>query len=454
MKRIAAGILAHVDAGKTTLSEGLLFCAGTIRSLGRVDERNTFLDTNETERRRGITIFSKQAIINAPNATITLLDTPGHTDFAAEAERTLGVLDYAILVVSATEGVQSHTKTIWDMLLRKKIPTFVFINKIDLTGADKGRVIEELKSTFDANFVDFSDSDKESFLENAALCDEALMQEYLSDGKISDEKISDAIQSGNIYPCFCGSALKNKGVEEFFDAFLRLTKQKAPMTDFGARIFKIAEDDRKTRLTFMKITGGELKVKDSVETAEGAYEKINEIRIYSGEKFSSCDRAEAGCVCAVTGLKQSFSGQGLGFEKNSEKLTAEPIFSYRVILQKDVSVSDALACFRRLGEEETSLNVGFNERLGEIEISLMGEIQLEVLKQTVKSRFGFEVELEESGIIYKETIAAAVEGVGHYEPLRHYAEVHLLIEPMRETRAFCLNVTAARIFLIRIGRGL
>ncbi len=429
MKRIAVGILAHVDAGKTTLSEGLLYCGGEIRKLGRVDNQNTFLDTDEIERKRGITVFSKQAVMSFDDAIITLLDTPGHIDFAAEAERTLDVLDYAILVISGTDGIQSHTKTLWDMLYERKIPTFIFINKLDLDGADKGRVIDELKEDFGVNFVDFSDSAKEQFKENIALCDEEIMQCYLSGDEISKEIMARAIKNRNIYPCFSGSALKMEGVENFLREFIDLTLQKTPMSDFGARVFKIGQDDKGQRLTYMKITGGGLKVKSLIETEEGS-EKINEIRIYSGEKYKSTDFAESGCVCAVTGMKKTYAGQGLGFEKNSNKLTAQPIFSYRVVLPKGIDAPTALEKLKQLEQEETQLNVSWNEQLKEIQLRLMGEIQLEVLKQVILKRFGMEVEFEEGKIVYKETIKNVVEGVGHYEPLRHYAEVHLLLTPL------------------------
>lgn len=428
MKRLAIGILAHVDAGKTTLSEGLLYCAGEIRNLGRVDAQNTFLDTNEIERKRGITIFSKQAVLNTKDAVITLLDTPGHVDFAAEAERTLRVLDYAILVVSATDGVQSHTKTIWEMLSRHRIPTFVFINKLDLSGADKLAVLEDLHQSFDGNFVDFTEQDVAVLHENLAMCDETVMHMFLETGKVYDEEVSQAIRKRHIFPCFCGAALKMEGVESFFDAFLRLTQQKKPVEAFGARVFKISQDERGNRLTHMKITGGSLKVKSLLEG--GVAEKVNEIRIYSGEKYQNVDVAEAGCVCAVTGPIQTFAGQGLGFEEDADKLAAEPIFNYRVILPKGTDESVALAKLKQLEQEETQLNVVWNEQLREIQLRLMGEIQLEVLKQLIFKRFNLDVAFEQGRIVYKETIENRVEGVGHYEPLRHYAEVHLLLEPL------------------------
>lgn len=429
MKRIAVGILAHVDAGKTTLSEGLLYCAGEIRKLGRVDTQNTFLDTDEIERKRGITIFSKQAVINAGDAVITLLDTPGHVDFSAEAERTLGVLDYAILVISATDGVQSHTKTLWELLKKHNVPVFVFINKLDLAGADKEKSIEELKKEFEADFVDFTDDDTDRLNENIAMCDEEIMHGFLENGTIDETDVVHAIYSRNVFPCFGGSALKMEGIESFLKAFVRLTHRRTPPDEFGAKIFKISQDDKGQRLTFLKVTGGSLKVKSLIETEDNCHEKINEIRIYSGDRYKSTDEAFPGSVCAVTGPVKTYAGQGLGFEKNSDKLTLEPIFSYRVILPQGTDVTVALSKLRQLEQEETQLNVSWNEHLKEIQIRIMGEIQLEVLKQLILKRFDMDVEFEEGRILYKETISNRVEGVGHYEPLRHYAEVHLLLEP-------------------------
>lgn len=429
MKRIAAGILAHVDAGKTTLSEGILYTAGEIRKLGRVDTQNTFLDTDELERKRGITIFSKQAVISVDDTVITFLDTPGHVDFSAEAERTLGVLDYAILVVSATDGVQSHTKTLWQLLKKHGIPVFVFINKMDLAGADKSNVIDDLKNELEANFVDFTDDDKDRLHENIAMCDDDIMHSFLEEGKLNKTDVIRAIYSRSIFPCFSGSALKMDGVESFLKAFVSLLHYKAYPKDFGAKVFKISQDDKGQRLTFVKVTGGSIKVKSLVETGSSQNEKINEIRIYSGDKYKSAEEALPGCVCALTGLSDTYSGQGLGFEKNLDKLTLEPIFSYRVILPSGIDETTALSKFRQLQQEETQLNVSWNEHLKEIQIRIMGEIQLEVLKQIILKRFDMDVEFEEGRILYKETIANRVEGVGHYEPLRHYSEVHLLLEP-------------------------
>ncbi len=429
MKQITTGILAHVDAGKTTLSEGLLFCSGEIRTLGRVDMQNSFLDTDEIERKRGITVFSKQAVMSVSDTRITLLDTPGHIDFSAEMERTLRVLDYAILVISATDGVQSHTKTLWDLLKKHNIPTFIFVNKMDLSGVDFKKILNELKSELSGNIIDFCETDKNVLNENIALCDEVIMEKFLETGIISTDEVVNCISVRKIFPCFCGAALKMEGVEYFLNSFAGLTKQKSAFPVFGAKVFKIGQDDKGQRLTFMKITGSTLKVKDIIKY-NNLSEKINEIRIYSGEKYKCIDRAESGCVCAVTGLSQSYAGQGLGFEADADKLTAEPIFNYRVILPENTDVSLALANFKKLQEEETQLNVTWNEQLKEIEIRLMGEIQLEVLKQMVFQRFGMQVEFEEGRLVYKETIQNIVEGVGHYEPLRHYAEVHLLLEPL------------------------
>lgn len=423
MKQIAAGILAHVDAGKTTLSEGLLYTAGEIRKLGRVDARDSFLDTDEIERKRGITIFSKQAVMSMGDTVITLLDTPGHVDFAAEAERTLSVLDYAILVISATDGVQSHTKTLWEMLERHSVPVFVFINKMDLSGSDKESVIENLKSELSGNFVDFTET-HDTVSENLAMCDEVLMEEFLA-GLLQKESVSSAIRKRAVFPCFAGSALKMDGVESFLKAFDALTAATPAMEEFGAKVFKISQDDKGNRLTFMKITGGSLRVRSVIES-----EKINEIRIYSGDKYKTADEVSPGCVCAVTGPKKTVAGQGLGFEKRAISLTAEPIFSYRVILEKGTDPSVALEKFKELEQEETQLRVSWNEHLREIQLRLMGEIQLEVIKQLVLKRFGMAIEFEEGRIVYKETIENTVEGVGHFEPLRHYSEVHLVLSPL------------------------
>ncbi len=427
-KRIALGILAHVDAGKTTLSEGLLYSAGEIRKLGRVDTRDAFLDINEIERKRGITIFSKQAIIGLGDTVITLLDTPGHVDFSAETERTLSVLDYAVLVINGTDGIQSHTKTLWKLLEKHRIPRFVFINKTDLAGVDKTSVIKELISEFGDGFVDFTE-DKESICENLALCDESLMEQVLA-GTLSENTVAEQIKKSRVFPCFSGSALKMQGVDYFLKAFDRLSLPNKTTDSFGAKVFKIGQDDKGNRLTYMKITGGSLKVKSTVRTGENSDEKVNEIRIYSGEKYKTTDEVFSGCVCAVTGLKQTTAGQGLGAEENDLPLTAEPVFTYRVILPEDVNPSVALEKFRELEQEETQLKVTWNSALKEIQLRIMGEIQLDILKQLMKTRFDMDVSFEEGNILYKETIENVVEGVGHFEPLRHYAEVHLVLSPL------------------------
>ncbi len=428
MKRIAIGILAHVDAGKTTLSEGLLYASGEIRKLGRVDAKDTFLDTDEIEKKRGITIFSKQAVIGLEKTIITLLDTPGHVDFFAEAERTLSVFDYAILVISGTDGVQSHTNTLWNMLRKYNIPVFVFINKLDLTGSDKTKVIDELKQEFGGNFVDFSESD-DNLVENIAMCDEELMEEVL-EGNLQEQTVCRAIKERKVFPCFSGSALKMEGVSRFLTALDKLTVADDAMSEFGAKVFKISQDPKGGRLTFIKITGGSLKVKSMIESVSGRMEKVNEIRIYSGEKYTTADEVFSGCVCAVTGLKHTSAGQGLGFEQNAASLTAEPIFNYRVILPNGVDPTVALEKFKELEQEETQLQVTWQEQLKEIQIRLMGEVQLEVLKQMILKRFDMAVEFEEGRIVYKETIVNTIEGVGHFEPLRHYAEVHLVLTPL------------------------
>lgn len=426
MKRITVGILAHVDSGKTTLSEGLLYVSGNIKKLGRVDHKDAFLDTNKIERERGITIFSKQAVLTTGDTEITLLDTPGHVDFSSETERTLGVLDYAVLVISGSDMVQPHTKTLWQLLTLHNIPTFIFINKMDLDGCIKENIMEDLKKRLSDKCVDFSNEDN-VFFENAAICDEPLMEEFLSNDKISLKSLVSAIKKRKIFPCFFGSALKLDGVEKFLNAFDNYTAESKYKTELGAKVFKISEDKGK-RLTHLKVTGGKIKVRDSLNIG-GVEEKISEIRIYSGEKYRSVQEAKSGEVCAVTGLTKTYAGLGIGFEKNSEGLVLEPVFSYRVKLPAEVNTAAALSYFRQLEEEETQLHIVWNEYLQSISVELMGEVQLEVLKSIIYDRFKIEVEFEEGNIIYKETIENTVEGIGHYEPLRHYAEVHLLLEP-------------------------
>ena len=442
MKKTVIGILAHVDAGKTTLSEALLYTAGQLKKLGRVDNKSTFLDNYELERRRGITIFSKQAVLRTENTEITLLDTPGHIDFSSEAERTLQVQDYAVLVISARDGVQPHTETLWRLLLRYNVPVFIFVNKMDLEGSDKNRVLAELKKHLSENCADFTASDDE-ICENAAFCNEKLMEKYIEEGSLSDVEIAKAIRERNIFPCWFGSALKLDGVAEFIEGLEKYTLQTEYRPEFGARVFKIARDPQGNRLTYMKITGGSLKARSIVSympkgSEEQIEEKVNMLRIYSGEKFESSDTVQAGGICAVLGLSATYPGQGIGFEKELLKPMLEPVLTYRVILPKDISSVEFLPKLKQIEEEDPQLLVSSNAA-GEIYVHLMGEIQAEVLKSLVEDRFGVSVDFDSGSVIYKETVAAPVEGVGHFEPLRHYAEVHLLIEPGEPESGITVN---------------
>ena len=436
-KQITMGILAHVDAGKTTLSEGILYTCKAIRKLGRVDHQDAFLDTNTLERNRGITIFSKQAECTLGEFGMTFLDTPGHVDFSAEMERTLQILDYAILVISGADGVQGHTETLWRLLSRYQIPVFLFINKMDQPGTDREALLAEVKEKLDANCVEFSaDQTDEEWKEQVAVCDEQVMEAYLEGEEISREQIRQMIRERKLFPCYFGSALKMTGVEEFLDDLkLRIRETSYPET-FGAKIYKITRDNQGERLTHMKITGGTLKVKSVLsngrpgETGEGIWqEKVNQIRIYSGEKYTMVSEVKAGTVCAVTGLTATYPGQGLGSEQASDMPVLEPVLSYRIGLPTEVNVHQALLQLRQLEEEEPLLHIVWNETLGEIYAQVMGEVQIEILKSLIKERFGMGVTFDEGNIVYKETILEPVEGVGHFEPLRHYAEVHLLLEP-------------------------
>ena len=426
-----------MDAGKTTLSEGILYTCKAIRKLGRVDHQDAFLDTNTLERNRGITIFSKQAECTLGEFGITLLDTPGHVDFSAEMERTLQVLDYGILVISGADGVQRHTETLWRLLSRYQIPVFLFINKMDQPGTDREALLAEVKEKLDANCVEFSaDQTDEEWKEQVAVCDEQVMEAYLEGEEISREQIRQMIRERKLFPCYFGSALKMTGVEEFLDDLkLRIRETSYPET-FGAKIYKITRDNQGERLTHMKITGGTLKVKSVLsngrpgETGEGIWqEKVNQIRIYSGEKYTMVSEVKAGTVCAVTGLTATYPGQGLGSEQASDMPVLEPVLSYRIGLPTEVNVHQALLQLRQLEEEEPLLHIVWNETLGEIYAQVMGEVQIEILKSLIKERFGMTVTFDEGNIVYKETILEPVEGIGHFEPLRHYAEVHLLLEP-------------------------
>ncbi len=428
MDKLVIGILAHVDAGKTTLSEGLLYTCGRLKKLGRVDHKDAFLDTDPMERERGITIFSKQAILPLEGAEITLLDTPGHADFSAEMERTLQVLDCAILVISGTDGVQGHTHTLWKLLERYGVPTFLFINKMDLAGADRDALLSELKSRLDEGCVDFA-APAEQIQEQAAVCDEDALERYLEDGALDDGALTALIAKRKLFPCWFGSALKLEGVAEFLQGLEHYAPRPRYGPDFAARVFKISRDSQGARLTWMKITGGSLKVKAPL-SGPGWEEKADQLRIYSGAKFQAVDEAAAGTVCAVTGLSATAAGEGLGAEAEALPPALEPVLTYQVVLPAGQDPHTALQKLRQLEEEDPQLHLVWNERLGELHVQLMGEVQLEILQRLIAERFGMEVSFGQGGIVYRETIAGAVEGVGHYEPLRHYAEVHLLMEPL------------------------
>lgn len=441
---INIGIVAHVDAGKTTLSESMLYHAGAIRKLGRVDHKDAFLDTDQMERERGITIFSKQAVFRWKDRTITLLDTPGHVDFSAEMERVLQVLDCAVLVVSGADGVQGHTQTLWKLLKRYQIPTFLFVNKMDQEGTDGEKLLKELRKRFGENVVPFVDIMTESdcpggkvylhtkegaveeVLEELAVCEDDMMEEYLEEGRISLDKVQKAVADRQVFPCCFGSALHSQGVEELLDGLDLYIKDKTYPAEFGAKVYKIARDNQGNRLTYLKVTGGRLKVKDVVE---GLNEKINQIRIYSGEKFEAVQEVEAGRVCAVTGLENTRPGQGIGAEEESELPVLEPVLTYQILLPDDCDVHKMLLNLKILEEEEPELHIVWEEQTSEIHVQLMGDVQIEILQRMIKERFGVLVEFGEGSIVYKETITAPVEGVGHFEPLRHYAEVHLRLEP-------------------------
>ena len=424
MKKLVVGILAHVDSGKTTLSEAMLYTAGKIRKLGRVDHKDAYLDTDAQERERGITIFSKQAVFTYDGMEITLLDTPGHVDFSAEMERTLQVLDYAILVINGMDGVQSHTDTLWKLLKRYEIPTFIFVNKMDMEGTDKDAVFQNIRKKLDGDCVDFSSGDRD---EQIAMADERLLDTYLDSGMVEVEDITEAILDRKIFPCFWGSALKLSGVQELLDAMNTYMVMPAYNAEFGGRIFKISRDAKGERLTYMKVTGGSLKCREQIEGTEG---KVNQIRIYSGARYETVEEASAGTVCAVTGLGETSAGQGVGCEQENVFAGLEPVLSYKVSYPEDKDAVIVLRDIRQLEEEEPELHVEFAQETGEIFVKVMGQVQLQVLTQIIKDRFGYLISFGMGRIIYKETLAEPVMGVGHFEPLRHYAEVHLLMEPL------------------------
>lgn len=424
-KKLAVGILAHVDAGKTTLAEGILYKTGQIRKAGRVDHRDAFLDTEELEKARGITIFSKQAVLKLNETEVTLLDTPGHVDFSAEMERTLQVMDYAVLLISGADGVQGHVETLWRLLARYEIPVFLFINKMDQPGTDAEKLLEELQSRLSEHCLNFSqDLQNAELLEELAMCDEDVLEQYLETGSVEEDQIRTMIAERKVFPCCFGSALKMEGVTEFLKILDRFTKTPEYGGDFGARVFKISRDTAGNRLTHLKITGGVLKVKQML-----GEEKADQIRIYSGAGYTMVQEAPAGTICAVTGLNSTFSGQGIGNETEAEKPVLEPVLTYRIELPPDCDVHQMLGKLRQLEEEIPELHIVWNERLAEIHAQVMGEVQIEILKSLIHERFGEWVEFGAGNIVYKETIRSTVEGVGHFEPLRHYAEVHLLLEP-------------------------
>ena len=440
MKNIVAGILAHVDSGKTTLSEAMLYQAGQIRKLGRVDHQDTYLDTDSQEKDRGVTIFSKQAELAYADMHIALLDTPGHVDFGTEMERTLQVLDYVVLVINGMDGVQSHTETLWKLLERYGIPVFIFVNKMDMTGYDRDYLMDNIRHRLSDGCVDFLCEDSG---EQIAMCDEAMLEHFLETGANDEQDVVNAIAGRKLFPCYFGSALKNEGVSELLDGMNRYVVEPVRGEEFGARVFKIGRDDKGERLTYMKVTGGVLKLKDVLtlrnSQGEESHEKVNQIRVYSGAKYDMVTQVPAGCVCAVPGLVNTYGRQGIGACLDGELPSLEPVLSYKVMYPTDVDAVTMVSKLRLLEEEDPQLQVQWNETAGEIYIKVMGQVQLEVVAQMVRDRFGIAITYGQGRISYKETIAAPVMGVGHFEPLRHYAEVHLLLEPMENGSGMCFD---------------
>lgn len=449
MKRIVTGILAHVDAGKTTLSEALLYATGNVRKLGRVDHGDAFLDTNTMERQRGITIFTEPAIVTTSNLTLTLLDTPGHVDFSAEMERTLAVLDYAILVISGADGIQGHTETLWRLLKRYNVPTFIFINKMDAPAADKTKLLNQLKKRFSDGCIDFTGAHDDNaaladVMEDIAMQSETAMESYLESETIPDETIREMIADRALFPCFFGSALKMDGIDEFIAGFERYVREPEYDSEFGAHIYKVSHDAQGNRLTWLKVTGGEFKAKtmlsgtarvgtdlgESKIDDDGMWhEKADQVRVYSGAKFTTVDSVVAGTVCAVTGLTRTFPGAGLGKESDGVNPVLQPVLTY-TLLPGECDIHACLVALRELEDEDPLLHVVWQSHLEEVHLQLMGAVQLEVIQQMMHDRFGLDVSFGPGGILYKETIAHPVEGVGHFEPLRHYAETHVLLEPL------------------------
>ncbi|MBO5489661.1 MAG: TetM/TetW/TetO/TetS family tetracycline resistance ribosomal protection protein, partial [Eubacterium sp.] len=429
-KNICMAVLAAVDSGKTTLSEALLYQTGQIRKIGRVDNGDAFLDTYDLEKKRGITIFSKQAVLSWDGMRMTLLDTPGHVDFSAEMERTLQVLDYAILVVSAPDGVQGHTLTLWNLLKRHQVPVFLFVNKMDQPGVDKAEVFAALKKDLSDNLVDFSNDSDDAFYENVALCREDALEQYLENGEIEKERIATYIREREIFPCYFGSALKMDKVDELLDGLQTYMKEPTYGTEFGAKVFKISRDEKGTRLTHVKITGGTLTARQVIENHHNHFsEKVNQIRIYSGEKYETVNEVAPGMICALTGLNETEVGMGLGAEPNSKPPVLEPVLTYSIGMPEGVDATTMLPKLRMLEEEEPELHIQWDENSQEILAQVMGEVQIEILQHLIEERFATKVTFDEGSIVYKETIRGAVHGAGHFEPLRHYAEVHLYIEP-------------------------
>ncbi|PJM73699.1 GTP-binding protein [Bifidobacterium primatium] len=455
MKQVVVGILAHVDAGKTTLSEAMLYRSGGIRSLGRVDHGDAFLDTDDMEKRRGITIFSKQAVIEYHDVRISLLDTPGHVDFSAEMERTLRVLDYAILVVGGSDGVQGYTETLWRLLERYRVPTFVFVNKMDAVGADHDALLDQLQRRFGDGCIDFGGAPAPGEREDVAMLDEAAMDEYLEAGVISADRLRAMIAERHLFPCYFGSALKLDGVDGMLDGLAKYTRRPEYPAEFGARVFNIAHDRQGNRLTWLKVTGGELPVKtlltnerDGMSSEGTWHEKADQLRIYSGAKFTLADSAPAGTICAATGLTRTFPGEGLGFEADAGEPVLEPVLTYTV-LPGGYDIHKALLALRELDDEDPLLHVVWDERLQEIRLQLMGAVQLEIIQQMMHDRFGLDVQFGPGTILYKETVAAPIEGVGHFEPLRHYAEAHILLEPTGEGSGLSYATTCSEDVLDR-----
>lgn len=424
-KQIVIGTVAHVDAGKTTLSESLLYQTGEVRTMGRVDNGDAFLDPDLLEKKRGITIASHQANFKTDKLEVTLLDTPGHVDFANQTEQVLDVLDYAILVVSATDGVQSYTRTLWRLLERYQVPVFIFVNKMDAAGADKNKILAELKSVLSDVCVDFTEPLKDERYDEIAMQDDAVLDDYMETGVIQDEQVQNLIKQRRIMPVYFGSALKLNGIDELISGLERWTVASSQTkADFGARVFKISYDSQGERLTWIRVIGGTLNNKAVLFNDE----KANQLRIYSGSKYDLSQQVSAGEVCAVTGIKTSFPGQGLGSEKNSQPLSTQPVLNYAVDLNGH-DVKECLVALRELEDENPQLHVTWSSHLQEIHVQIMGEVQLEILQQILASRYHLDVEFGESSILYQETVSQDVEGVGHFEPLRHYAEVHLLLSP-------------------------